>query len=466
MNNFKRLFCSTLTCLLLCFFVSTLRAQSESFNKGIKWIGALSWEQVKEQAKKENKFIFVDAYTTWCGPCKKMDMEVYTDKNVGEVLNPQFVSVKVQMDQTPKDDEQIKTWYSTAARFSKQYEIAGYPSFLFFNPDGKLVHKALGFRGVPDFIDLVKDALTDPEARYAKSMEKFKNGQLDYQSMPDLAIQAHYKKDDQTAKKIAKYFKEQYVDKLTDEKAFQRKNLGLILIYSPLLINTKDRYFKLFFYHPDLADSITGRNISRQIALVIIRKEEIKDKIYKDGKPITFPEPNWKSYESTIKKKYGKPYVNKIFPDEQISFYLGADDWKNYVKYVNVKIRKTPPKVNGQNLGLQGDAWVLNGYAWEMFLKCSNKEWLERGLPWVDMAIKLDTTAYNSGYYDTKANLLYRMGKVKEAVETEEKAYIRAQLLENPSFRSSSQKEFTLVIEKMKAGLPTWKVLGEKKDQK
>src|SRR5687767_5878813 len=95
-----------------------LHAQLE---EGIKWTTGLTWPQVLEKAKKENKYIFLDCYTTWCGPCKWMDKDVYTNDTVGQFFNEKFISVKVQMDQTKKDDEYVKSWYYSAANIRSQY---------------------------------------------------------------------------------------------------------------------------------------------------------------------------------------------------------------------------------------------------------------------------------------------------------------------------------------------------------
>jgi len=423
-------------------------SQNNSNESGIQWAEGLTWDQVKKKAKNENKFIFVDAYTTWCGPCKKMDAEVYPKEIVGKVLNSQFVSVKVQMDQTSKDNEEIKNWYSVAKQLHKQYSIEAYPSFLFFNPDGKLVHKAIGLKDVAGFIELAKDALTDPEERYEKSMAKFDNGTLDYEFMGDLALQVRSKNEKQKAAEIAKVFKEKYLDKLPDDEAFQRQHLKVLLYFVAQLLNSGDRYFKLFYKHPDLADSILGDKQSRSITLFIIRKDEVLDNIYKDGKPITTSRPNWKSYERSIEKKYGKKYVNKIFPDDQIAYYRIAGDWKHYVKYVNLKIKKIPPQANSNGFGAAGDAHTLNSYAWALFQNCKDEKYLNKAFTWVNLAIKLDTSTYNADYYDTKANLLYRLGKVKEALELEEFAVIR----------SKSNKEIVENLRKMKEGLPTWPI--------
>jgi thiol:disulfide interchange protein len=68
---------------LFCLLTNSLVSQvTEGFSdridtsKGINFENNLSWEQVKEKAKAENKYIFVDCYATWCGPCKAMDKEV------------------------------------------------------------------------------------------------------------------------------------------------------------------------------------------------------------------------------------------------------------------------------------------------------------------------------------------------------------------------------------------------------
>ncbi len=69
-----------------------------SHAQGIKFEENLSWQQLLDKAKVTNKYIFVDCYATWCGPCKMMDKDVYTSGKVGYLFNEHFISVKVQMD--------------------------------------------------------------------------------------------------------------------------------------------------------------------------------------------------------------------------------------------------------------------------------------------------------------------------------------------------------------------------------
>src|SRR5690349_11279787 len=83
-----------------------------STDSGIKFNISLSWQQVLEKAKSENKYIFVDCYTTWCKPCREMEKFVYPLDTVGDFFNKNFISIKLQMDTTKNDSEQIKGSYS------------------------------------------------------------------------------------------------------------------------------------------------------------------------------------------------------------------------------------------------------------------------------------------------------------------------------------------------------------------
>src|SRR5438105_903166 len=73
--------------LLLIMFVPILIYAQKGY-KGIKFTEGISWEQVKAKAKAESKYIFIDAYATWCGPCMKMDKKGEKKyKNLYELAN-------------------------------------------------------------------------------------------------------------------------------------------------------------------------------------------------------------------------------------------------------------------------------------------------------------------------------------------------------------------------------------------
>ena len=66
-------------------------------------------EQASAKAKAENKLIFIDCYTQWCGPCKKMSKEVFPQASVGDYMNPKYISLKLDME-TPYGAPLAKKW--------------------------------------------------------------------------------------------------------------------------------------------------------------------------------------------------------------------------------------------------------------------------------------------------------------------------------------------------------------------
>ncbi|MEZ4982778.1 MAG: thioredoxin family protein [Saprospiraceae bacterium] len=66
---------SILSSVFLSFLTLSVSAQSEiNFHK--------DWNEAMAEAAKTNKLIFMDAYTTWCGPCKMMSKNVFTEGKV------------------------------------------------------------------------------------------------------------------------------------------------------------------------------------------------------------------------------------------------------------------------------------------------------------------------------------------------------------------------------------------------
>lgn len=56
------------------------------------------WKKVTDKAKAENKYIFLDAYTDWCGWCKVMDKKTFSDKQVGDFMNSKWIAAKMDME--------------------------------------------------------------------------------------------------------------------------------------------------------------------------------------------------------------------------------------------------------------------------------------------------------------------------------------------------------------------------------
>lgn len=106
-----------------------------------------SWKGLLAKAKKENKLIFVDAYTTWCRPCIMMAKDIFTLDNVADFYNKNFINVSMDMEK------------GEGPGLAKKYEIKAYPTFLYVDGDGNLVHRDGGYQEASSFIQVGKDAV-------------------------------------------------------------------------------------------------------------------------------------------------------------------------------------------------------------------------------------------------------------------------------------------------------------------
>lgn len=92
-------------------------------------------EKAKKQAKKSGKLIFIDCYTSWCGPCKRMAATTFKDDEVGKFFNDNFVNLKVDIEKDP-DGEGI----------AQRYRVRAFPTLLVIDGDGKLIKQTVGFQ--------------------------------------------------------------------------------------------------------------------------------------------------------------------------------------------------------------------------------------------------------------------------------------------------------------------------------
>ncbi len=65
--------------------------------QGIRFIES-NWSKALQEAKKQNKLVFLDAYASWCGPCKLLKRNTFTDKGAGEFFNRNFINVAIDME--------------------------------------------------------------------------------------------------------------------------------------------------------------------------------------------------------------------------------------------------------------------------------------------------------------------------------------------------------------------------------
>jgi thiol:disulfide interchange protein len=105
-------------------------------------------EKAKKQAKKEGKMIFIDCYTSWCGPCKRMAATTFKEDEVAKLFNSNFINLKIDIE---KDED--------GADVARRYRVRAYPTLLIINGDGELVKQTVGFQTKDKLMAFAKSVL-------------------------------------------------------------------------------------------------------------------------------------------------------------------------------------------------------------------------------------------------------------------------------------------------------------------
>ena len=126
----------------------------------------LTFKEALAAAKKEGKLVFVDCYTSWCGPCRDMAEKVFPQKEAGDYFNPRFVCVKYDMEKGEGEE------------LAKRFEVRAYPTFLIVRPDGTAQHKIVGGSDLKAFIAQVEEGL-DEKKNLLFLNEAYERGGMD-----------------------------------------------------------------------------------------------------------------------------------------------------------------------------------------------------------------------------------------------------------------------------------------------
>lgn len=114
--------------LMLLLFTSLSAAIAAGGERDVNFINS-DLDAAKQRASAEGKLVFVDFYARWCTPCKWMDQTTFKDKNVVELLNENFIAVKMNIDETE------------GFEMKKRYEVQYLPTILIFNSNGQVVDR-------------------------------------------------------------------------------------------------------------------------------------------------------------------------------------------------------------------------------------------------------------------------------------------------------------------------------------
>jgi thioredoxin-related protein len=405
----------------LLFFFLLIPLLGAAQDKGTHFEHGLTWQQVKEKAMKENKYLLVDCFTTWCGPCKYMSSTIFPQEKVGAFFNKNFVNVKVQFDKTPGDNEEVKSWYADAEAIDKEFKVRAYPTFLIFSPKGELVHRIVGGGEADQFIARAEKAL-HPETQYYTLLKKYEAGKQSPETLKQLALIAGDMYDKENAGKLAAA----YLD--TQKDLYTKENLEFLARFTQ---SSKSKGFQLMLKDRQKVDAVLGKQKVNDVLGGIILQEEVYPYLKK-------PNVNLDSLVAIAKSKYPTVDIGQSADLLQVQFYQGAGNWPKFQSAVLSYMRKYGKEANGG---------MLNSFAWSVFENCKDAECVAEALSWSKRSIE-ETQSKEPAFLDTYANLLYKIGKKEEAILTEQKAIALV-----------SEKEkgpYQVTLDKMQKGEKTW----------
>lgn len=123
---------STVLLVLTLGFMAFAPAKIESSDSKLNYFTG-TYEEAIAKAKEENKMVFMDSYTDWCGWCKQLDKRTFSDQEVADYMNKHFVILKMDME-SPKGEV-----------LGKKFNVRSYPTLLFIDATEKVTHRIDGF---------------------------------------------------------------------------------------------------------------------------------------------------------------------------------------------------------------------------------------------------------------------------------------------------------------------------------
>lgn len=360
-----------ITCLLfaLSLFLLVEAQDNQQTTSGIQF-EHVDWEHTLQLAQEQDKIIFVDAYTTWCGPCKVMSKNVFPQEKVGDFYNEHFVSVKIDMEK------------GEGLLFAKAYNVRAFPTFLFIDSKGNMVHKGLGSQSVEQFIEL-GEAATDPDRQLGTLMSKFEAGERSPAFLKNYAgvLQAAYMQKEQA--EVAELYLQSQDNWLSSENA-----TFILEMASDDLDNSLFQY--IVEHRKELGEAIgldkVDSKLKRAAMMQMYRlhRNELDDKsVVKSVFSKVFP--------SAQAEQFGNEFL--------ISNMSRAQDEEGQQKFLEAVVKhldKYPSK----------DWSTLNSFAWRVYELSNDPAVLEKAKNWAKTSVELNSNYMNN---DTLAALYLKL---------------------------------------------------------
>lgn len=363
---------TVLALLLLVFGTQSVQAEGVQFEHG-------SWGEALKKASKENKIIFLDAYTTWCGPCKWMSANVMTQPEVGEFFNENFVNVKMDMEK------------GEGIELAKKYKVGAYPTLAFIDGKGDMVWRVAGAMGAEEFIALGKKIVAGVEP-VQKMYDKYDSGNYDKDFLYKYLIHTQ-ETAMQSNDALDAYVKLMKPSDLKNEKDFD--------IFVRFFNKTDSEYFQEFETNLDSYRELHGADVVDEKYYGTFLKA-MQRAAYNDDQKA------FKMAQAKIGKNGGEQVQGNV--NNMIVYNIMQNQSKEAAYSTISQFVK-----NGQPFPPNG----LNYYAWGVYEEVDEPDVIEQAVRWAATATEQTNDPM---IMDTWGMLLYKKGDVESAIEKLEEA--------------------------------------------
>lgn len=316
------------------------------------------WAEITAKAKLENKMIFVDCYTVWCGPCKQLSRTVFKDPSVADLMNDSFINVKIDMEK------------GEGIALKNKFEVKAFPTLLFISPTGEVEHRIVGSVPSKTFI---KEANTALSGKGLNSfLKKYNEGCRDTAFL----------------KEYIKRTNESYL-KVEAEKAsadlFEVEGVKYMLTPEGWLIfkeNINNPYSALFFYfwdnRPLFVEKVGQKEVNQKTN--IVWNSHARSFAKRSGEKYVFDEAGFTKYIEYMKAK-GVNNVDEVKYLALVDIYGNLDNWSGFADLIDNRIKTK------NDIGLM----MLYNYPMRLEQKCADPIVRKRALAWVELGIQQAT---------------------------------------------------------------------------
>lgn len=364
-------------------------------NVGIQFYSG-EWKEIKKFAKQEDKMIFVDCYTEWCGPCKMLAKDVFPLQEVGDTINKYFIGFKIDMEK------------GEGLTLKDEFEVAAFPTLVWANSKGEVLHKSVGFVKEAKLLKVTSDVIAGKglislQKTYEEDVTHFEN-MLQY----IYALHSAYESD-KIQDVLAAYY-----PTVAEDSMYTQDNFDLINFY---MTNVEDPAFLFFDEHKEkYAEIFDAKKVNDKLYQTYLGYANAHFITRVSGQNVVDHD-GFDAYKLLLEKRNVEGREKIIaFGQNNIDRSLG--NWKAYVAGI----------IAADKLDYYGPANSFLYYNWGYALiggKCTDKECMMQAADWMQTAF--DNSPWpveNNGVYLEQKLVALEMAEVPAADLVELKAEI------------------------------------------